>query len=156
MLLGQRIVVLRNGVAQQVDSPLQVFQRPANRFVAGFIGEPAMNLFPAQVSQGEILWQGQTLLPAASLPSGPVIAGIRPEDLTLQPNGKIPAPLAQTVSDVQRMGHETLVLVEIQDQQLLVRCPPQESLEPGQTCSLTFPPDRLHLFAADSSGQRLN
>jgi multiple sugar transport system ATP-binding protein len=81
MTLGQRVAVMREGRIQQVDTPQELYQRPANLFVAAFIGSPAMNLVEADVARGEVRFGGYAIpLPASGLPpDGRVIAGLRPE-----------------------------------------------------------------------------
>ncbi len=81
MTLGQRVAVMRDGRIQQVDTPQALYARPANLFVAAFIGSPAMNLVEAEVADGELRFGGYAIpLPAAGAPSeGQVVAGIRPE-----------------------------------------------------------------------------
>src|SRR5688500_3500456 len=81
MTLGDRVAVMRAGVLQQVDTPGKLYENPSNLFVAGFIGSPAMNFFPAKVDGGQIkLPFGTVPLPQGVQASGDVIAGIRPED----------------------------------------------------------------------------
>jgi multiple sugar transport system ATP-binding protein len=80
MTLGQRVAVLRDGVLQQVDSPQTLFRRPANLFVAAFIGSPSMNLVEADVADGFVRFAGLELPLAHDIPPGRLIAGIRPTD----------------------------------------------------------------------------
>jgi multiple sugar transport system ATP-binding protein len=82
MTLGQRVAVLRDGVLQQVDTPQALFRRPANLFVAAFIGSPSMNLVEADVGDGVVRFAGYELpLPAGKdVPAGRLIVGIRPTD----------------------------------------------------------------------------
>ena len=82
MTLGQRVAVLRDGVLQQVDTPQTLFRRPANLFVAAFIGSPSMNLVEADVADGAVRFAGHELpLPAGEdVPAGRLIVGIRPTD----------------------------------------------------------------------------
>ena len=82
MTLGQRIVLMDRGVIQQVDAPMNIYRRPANRFVGSFIGSPAMNFFAGQIEGGVFrATAGPTIPVDATIPSGPAILGVRPEDL---------------------------------------------------------------------------
>jgi ABC-type sugar transport system ATPase subunit len=121
MTMGGRIVVMNEGRIQQVAPPLDVYARPANPFVAGFIGTPPMNLFPPG-----------TLDPARTV-------GLRPEHLRLEPPG---AGLSATVDFVEPLGPETLVHVILADGGFpaIVRRPGFASFRPGQAVSLV--PDR--------------
>jgi multiple sugar transport system ATP-binding protein len=84
MTLGERVAVMRDGRIQQVDSPQKLYRRPANLYVAAFIGSPAMNLVEAEVSGGRVHFAGLDLpLPEDDLPSGRVVLGIRPQDFSL-------------------------------------------------------------------------
>jgi ABC-type sugar transport system ATPase subunit len=109
MTLAERIVVLRDGLVEQVGSPLALYTNPANRFVAGFIGSPAMNLLPATVTSASTVRYGEAVLevPAmAGVTSGqPCTLGLRPEHLELQDNG----PLALNVRMVERLGSSTVL-----------------------------------------------
>ena len=114
MTLGQRVAVMRGGVLQQCDTPDQLFDHPANLFVAAFIGSPAMNLVEATVDDGEArfgscviqLPDGSPLLAAAGRP---IVLGIRPHDLKLGGGPGIPG----RVQVVERLGTETHLVVGI-------------------------------------------
>jgi multiple sugar transport system ATP-binding protein len=121
MTLGHRVAVMRNGLLQQCDTPQMLYDNPANTFVAGFIGSPAMNLFEAElISDGSAIRVGSQRLelPAASLQARsalnefrdrPVVVGIRPEDFTVA-NGHDPgARLLGEVELVEALGSEQLV-----------------------------------------------
>jgi multiple sugar transport system ATP-binding protein len=84
MTLGERVAVMRDGKIQQVDTPQRLYRRPANLYVAAFIGSPAMNLVEAEVSDGRVQFGGLSI-PVASndIPAGPVVLGIRPQDFSL-------------------------------------------------------------------------
>ncbi len=155
MTLGQRIVVLRDGVVQQVDTPQNIYQQPVNRFVAGFFGSPAMNFLPANVAQGQVFWQGHRLPLTAPTVTGEVTVGIRPEDVLLT-CGESSGSWSGTVQTVEWLGHETLVHVAALGSSLVVRCGPGAGVMAGQTVQLAVRPERLHLFAAADAEQRLN
>jgi multiple sugar transport system ATP-binding protein len=114
MTLGDRVAVLRKGVLQQCDTPQALFARPANLFVAAFIGSPAMNLVEAEVAEGEARFGSCRLATGLSL-SGPVILGLRPHDLTLASAGADPSwPRVQGhVELVEELGTETQLVIAI-------------------------------------------
>ncbi len=152
MTMADRIVVLRAGQIEQVDTPLNLFNRPANLFVAGFIGAPGMNLWPAFAEQdGSFRLEGGTVL---SLPgvdvSGPVTFGLRPQHLRMDEDG----PLVARVTLVEALGAESVVHAELDGStRLLAVLPGQPDLAKGAEIKLGFDPSSLHVFDAD--GQRL-
>lgn len=155
MTLGQRIVVLRDGVVQQVDTPSNIYHRPVNRFVAGFFGSPAMNFLPATMSQGQVRWQEHRLPIAAPSDAAAVTVGVRPEDVLLTQTQST-AICSGRVQSLEWLGHETLVRVAVGSDRLVIRCGPQAVIAPGQAVHLTLRPEGLHLFAVSQAAQRLN
>ena len=118
MTLGQRIVVLDRGIVQQIDTPMNIYERPINLFVAGFLGNPAMNFFrgtlsPTQAGQGVLKGEGAELVvPVAGLPVGrAVVVGIRPEDLQrvdgASPPGNI--RIGVLVDLIETIGNEAFI-----------------------------------------------
>src|SRR5689334_7582945 len=87
MTLGQRVAVMRDGLLQQVDTPQSLYRRPANLFVAAFIGSPPMNLVEADVTDGEVAFAGLRVPLERRSPEGRVILGIRPQDLSVAGDG---------------------------------------------------------------------
>jgi multiple sugar transport system ATP-binding protein len=168
MTLGDRIVLMNHGVIQQVDAPLAIYRRPANRFVASFIGSPTMNFFAGVIRDGAFVVAGEgARLPlgaegsglgsvqgAALLPQGPAVLGIRPEDLVTEP-GAVPFTTAE-VEVAEQMGHETLAHVSVGGSSHVVRVPGDRAACPGDRLSLGVRPGAAHLFAADDEGRRLN
>jgi multiple sugar transport system ATP-binding protein len=113
MTLGDRVAVLRDGTVQQCDTPEQLFERPANVFVAAFMGSPAMNLVDSEVRDGQLHMAGLALpLPRAAAERGPVIAGIRPTDLVAEPEGDAPRLRAQ-LEVVERLGSESHLIFPV-------------------------------------------
>ena len=151
MTLGQRIVVLDAGRVQQVDTPMALYRRPANLFVAGFLGSPAMNLLRGrlQVADGLVLElaQGGVLpLQGVQVPSAwpgrEVVLGVRPEDL-------LPVPVAglqARVEVVEAVGSEAFLHLDAAGQPLVARLPPQGLPAPGDPIRLQPDPARLHFF----------
>ena len=150
MTMSTRIAVMYRGLLQQVGTPAEIYGRPANRFVAGFVGTPAMNFWDATLASGQLHSAGLSDLWLAGVAAvGPVVAGIRPEHITLGEG-----PDIAEVSVVEALGHETLVLLSVQGLELTVRAPAEIALRSGQTVPIALKPDRIHLFDP-VSGARL-
>jgi multiple sugar transport system ATP-binding protein len=123
MSMADRLVVMNRGVVQQVGPPLEVYRRPLNRFVAGFIGTPSMNFLKVHVSDGGMTIADGRWTDARGLEAGDWIAGLRAEDLSLTPglpDSAVSATLAATVCFTESLGNETLVTVNLRDGQLVV------------------------------------
>ena len=155
MTMADRIVVLNDGVVEQTGAPLELYDRPANLFVAGFIGSPAMNLFKGTFRGGKspsFETEDGTRLPLASAPAAsigkPAVYGIRPENLIL--GGKLSAQ----VKVVEPMGGETQVIASLAGQKLVGVFRERISAKLGDSLPLSPDLDKVHLFDAES-GQRL-
>jgi multiple sugar transport system ATP-binding protein len=144
MTLADRIVVLRKGVVEQVDTPLGLYNRPANLFVAGFIGAPNMNFFAATAQGGQAVLPGGVAVPVAA--DGPVTLGLRPQHLRLADSG-IPA----TVTLVESLGAETVVHAETGGARVLTVLDGQPPIARGDAIHLGFDPAQVHAFAADGA-----
>jgi len=167
MTLAQRIVVLNGGEIQQIDTPMQVYERPANLFVAGFIGSPAMNFLRGRLSRQDGLHLdlkfmrlelGEAHVAKLAAREGTeLIAGLRPEDLQLATPGEAPQPgprLAAVIELIEPVGSETFLTARLRDLELVLRMQPRSVPQIGEQVTVTFPPDRLHLFDANT-GRRL-
>jgi ABC-type sugar transport system ATPase subunit len=161
MTLGNRVAVLDAGALQQVAPPLEVYRRPANVFVAGFIGSPAMNLFRCRAEcHGGATWiVGPHFRIAASLPPGDgreVIAGIRPHDVAV--SGRPGSHATGRVDVVQPVGSEILVQLELaggsRPARITAAVPPDARLRIDDEVGLRIESDRLHLFDA-ATGVRI-
>ena len=159
MTLGDKIVVLDGGIVQQVGSPLELYNNPANLFVAGFIGSPRMNMLPGHVDdlvddQVRISVEGAPLtvpLPFGSVSKGDSITlGIRPHALVVSPDG----PLSGTVQLIEQLGNETVVRVRLSASELTVVLPGQGDFAVGSPISLGFALADIHLFNADKKRVR--
>ena len=151
MTLGDRIVVMKDGEIQQVDSPLEIYRKPVNRFVAGFIGSPAMNFMDGQVSAGVFSANGvEYQLPGTSY-EGQAILGFRPEHATT--SASHPALANVTLEVVERMGHETIVYFSLAHESMVARLDGNSNASPGDQLELRLPSDSWHLFEA--SGKQL-
>ncbi len=161
MTLGDRVAVMKDGDVQQVGTPLDVYDAPANRFVAGFLGSPTMNLLPATVEGGVALTTGKqrlTLPPrlASVVTAGAKVElGLRPEDLRLAPAGAQEGDgIEGTVAVVEPLGAETILVVDAPDGTISARLGPEVRPAPGERVRLVPDGDRLHLFDA-ASGARV-
>jgi ABC-type sugar transport system ATPase subunit len=158
MTLGSRVVVLSQGRVEQVGSPLELYRRPANRFVATFLGSPAMNLWPAALAGEGVRAAGAELAVdaprrAALAAAGSFEAGVRPEDVTLfaaAGPGRVPA----RVVVVEPMGNETIAVLEASGARVVARGAADLAAGPGDTVWFTVPADRV-LFFGSPSGRRL-
>jgi len=149
MTMADRIVVMRAGRVEQVDTPLNLYNRPANLFVAGFIGAPGMNLWPAEAAQGRVRIAGGPEV-ALALPDGPLTLGLRPQHLVLQGDG----PLSLRVELVEALGAESVVHGALSGgTRVLAVLPGQPGLKRGDSIALGFDPGLVHAFGA--AGQRL-
>ena len=156
MTMADRIVVMRDGHIAQIGAPLELYDRPANAFVAGFIGSPAMNLLDGVVERdgaGVAVRAGENLLP---VPDGPgleagrkVIYGIRPEDLALAEDG-----IAATVAVVEPTGSETHVVLRISGRDLVAVFRERHAFHPGDVIHLAPQAGKVHVFDA-ASGDRI-
>ena len=157
MTLADRIAVVNAGVLQQVGAPDELYDLPANKFVAAFIGSPSMNFPTATLeTRGEGLaavGEGFELdADAARVVSGErgqkVLVGIRPHDLSIENDGGFEA----VVDVIEPMGWEALLYVTFGEETLVVHseAAPVASLEPGQTVRLGVTPEKMHLFDLDT------
>jgi multiple sugar transport system ATP-binding protein len=160
MTLADRIVVLRAGKVEQVGTPLELYNKPANRFVAGFIGAPHMNFLSGTVTK---VAAGTALVALAgghavsvatgdlTLPVGDTLTiGVRPHHVTLDDG---PDSVPATIRLVEELGSETVVHADLEGARLLAVLDGQRALKPGQTVGLALGKAPLHLF--DANGQRL-
>jgi multiple sugar transport system ATP-binding protein len=158
MTMGDQIVVMRDGRIEQTGSPLELYDHPANQFVAGFIGSPAMNFLPATLRRGGAVDQVElddgTRLDAPPLADGvdgqPVVFGTRPEHLTLTDGVGIPA----RVVVMEPTGMDTFVACRHADVELSAVFRERHDFAPGSTIHLLPDRQRAHLFDAET-GQRL-
>jgi multiple sugar transport system ATP-binding protein len=161
LTLADRIAVMHNGVIQQLAPPGEIYKRPANRFVAGFVGSPAMNFRAGRlaVADGAPLFRSEGFdLPlagyqfAAPVEEGRAVElGIRPEHIVVAGAGP---HHAATIEIVEPMGAETLVWCRVGGEPISVRLEGEAAVETGDNLSLGFPADRLNLFDA-ATGARL-
>ena len=140
MTLGQRIVVMKDGHVQQIDTPMALYEKPANLFVAGFLGSPAMNLLRGEIAQ-RFSPHGQR----------EVVLGIRPEHLRLAAGE---GALQAQVELVEPVGNETFVHLRCGEHALVARSLPEHAPRTGETVGFDIEPGRPHFFDA-ATGERL-
>jgi multiple sugar transport system ATP-binding protein len=152
MTMADRIVVMHDGLIEQIGTPLELFDRPANLFVAQFIGSPAMNVFAGTVRGGAVEALGQRWpLPPGVQPAegGTVHYGVRPGDLVLASEG-----IEARVVVVEPTGAETELLLDVAGTQLVVVMHGRTSAKPEDRVYLRVAPAAVHVFDGQS-GQRL-
>ena len=165
MTLGQRIVVMKDGVVQQVAPPLELYEHPVNRFVAGFIGSPAMNFLPGKLVRRDGLVfildhdERSLALPAGFTPPDEaldrhLILGIRPEHVRVAGDDDRPGFTA-AVQVVEALGNETLLYFTVGGESFIVRTAGAVTPAIDQELPLALHPDGIHLFRADGDGRTL-
>ncbi len=160
MTLADKIVVLNGGHIEQVGSPRELYERPASRFVAGFLGSPKMNFLPARLhTPGETSLVDAAVLAMTTLPfdssnlaaDASLSLGVRPEHLSLK---AAPGTAGVVVTGVEYLGSETYVHLDIgQDEPLICRCEVNAGWQTGDRVELQLDIDKIHLF--DSGGTAL-
>jgi multiple sugar transport system ATP-binding protein len=160
MTMGKKIVVMKDGEIQQIDSPINVYNHPSNKFVAGFIGSPAINFFDGSLSSRDgklhFVAQGFSLAipPQISTQlnkfSGkPIILGIRPEDIYHKPysaNAEMPFELQALVEVVEPLGSEYIVRFLIDESPFTARLEPKEQPKIGEKVDIVFDMSKAHFF----------
>ena len=148
MTLGSRIAVMKGGVVQQLGTPDDIYHRPANTYVATFIGSPTMNLLRGAASGGQFGIQGAALdlAPPAAPSAAELLLGVRPEHLLLQDS----APWRGRVSVVEPTGPDTYVVVDTAAGAVTLRTDAQTRVRPGDKVGLALEPANAHWFDARS------
>ena len=148
MTLADQIVVLDKGVVQQVGSPLDLYNAPANRFVAGFIGSPAMNFLAVSADGSDLVLPGGGRLAGAA--QGRVVeVGIRPEHVRIVADGA--GLIRGTTRVVEQLGNTSFVYVDIASGTFVVEVAPDATPSPGQSVELALDMSRIHKFSADGA-----
>ena len=153
MTMADRIVVMQGGRIEQEGAPLDLYDRPANAFVAGFLGSPAMNFLEGRLEAGAVVMADGTRLPAPALAGEhngrPVLWGLRPEHVEPAATG-----LSTRVEVIEPTGPDTQLLLRIAGQPLVALIRKRLQLRPGQELDVAADPAHVHLFDA-ASGARL-
>src|SRR5438874_752180 len=162
MTLGDRVVVMRDGWVQQVGDPMELYNEPANRFVAGFIGSPAMNFANVRIAaENGALWAlGESIrlkVPAAmSNRMGPhagseMTLGVRPEDLRIAADADpVDMSIDAVVEVVERLGSEILLDVAVGPQTMVAAVEPTVTAKVHEKLRLAVNPQRLHFFDSET------
>ncbi|MBA8815634.1 multiple sugar transport system ATP-binding protein [Microbacterium halimionae] len=160
LTMGDRIAVLKDGILQQVGTPRDLYEKPRNTFVAGFIGSPAMNLFPANLAEGGVTF-GSLVVPIEAdvigrASSSGVTVGIRPEDIELNPAGS--EGLSVTIDLVEELGADGYLYghtdINGKRTDVVARVDGRNHPNSGETVVLTPVPGHMHVFDLES-GERL-
>ena len=154
MTMGDRIVIMNGGKIVQVGTAMDVYDRPATRFVAGFIGTPPMNFFEGEIRDGGIALGGgiQLPLPRAADPGRKVTLGVRPEHISLRGGRPGAAKVPATVEVLEPLGNRTIVTGRSPAGVLQIEAEANPGLKPGDTIELWFDMSRVHLFDQASEG----
>ncbi|MCY4541551.1 MAG: sn-glycerol-3-phosphate ABC transporter ATP-binding protein UgpC [Rhodobacteraceae bacterium] len=158
MTLADRIYVFNHGRIEQSGTPMHLYNAPANRFVAGFIGSPAMNFLPAKVRRQEDRFTaaiGSSVVPLdrslRNLPQGEISIGVRPEHMSVvdPADGDVEA----TIEIVEELGAEVIAYLQIDAtaEPVTVRLPPQRQVVPGQRVGVRLAHESFHLFDSDGA-----
>jgi multiple sugar transport system ATP-binding protein len=157
MTMADKIVVMHDGIVEQMGTPLELYDRPANQFVAGFIGSPAMNFLKGKVkSNGAASFEGPNgvKLPLASAPANsegqPAVYGVRPEHFTIADDGA-----EAEIIVVEPTGSETQVFAKLGGEQVVAVFRERHQFSPGDKVRLKPDPSLVHLFD-EATGKRLN
>jgi multiple sugar transport system ATP-binding protein len=157
MTMGDRIVVLKDGLIQQIGTPLGLYNKPINRFVAGFIGSPAMNIMKSAIrevggklvaDEGDFAIELDSRLAEAMRPymGKDVLIGIRPEDLVVMDKQVAGQSVPAKVEVVEPLGSEILLYVSTKQHQIIVRIPPHFEFHVGDAANFKPALEKIHFF----------
>lgn len=166
MALADRLGVLKDGVLQQLAAPREVYARPANRFVAQFLGSPSMNLLDMRLAlDGGLWWRqarlaDQVRLPAALLPGTGALLGLRPEQISLPqsrwaPHSAITLGCPARIALIEAAGDHQIIWLDAEGERLAARCEPEWRGQVGDALTITLHLDNACWFAADGDGALL-
>jgi multiple sugar transport system ATP-binding protein len=160
MTMGTRIAVMKDGLLQQIDTPQNLYDRPDNVFVAGFIGSPSMNFFDASLTGGDgelyidagvfrVKVPAERQEPYKAYKGKQVIFGLRPENMhdpEYAPPGIHQAVVESKVEVTELMGNEVIVYLNSKDKTYLARVDPRSKMRVGNSVGIAFDMDRFHIF----------
>jgi multiple sugar transport system ATP-binding protein len=165
MTMATRLVVMKDGVIQQVGSPKEVYEKPENVFVGGFIGSPAMNFFNGKLQDGKFVIANTTI----AVPEGKmkflreqgyvgkeIILGVRPEDIHDEPvfiEASAGTKIKANIDVAELTGAELMVYSSIGGQDFVARLDSRADVHPGQTVDLAFDLNKAHFFDADTESR---
>jgi multiple sugar transport system ATP-binding protein len=165
MTLGDKVAVMKDGIVQQFGTPKEIYNNPANLFVASFIGSPPMNFIPLRLTRQADGWRallesGQdrcelplSLADGQSLEGREVILGIRPEQISVGTEADLPSLRAE-VQVIEPTGPDTMIFVSLNQTKVCCRLAPDAAPNPGESLMLQFEPEKVLLFDAQT-GERL-
>ena len=158
MTMGDRIVIMRDGFINQVDPPLNLYNKPVNQFVAGFIGSPAMNflsgtileknglMFISNDSEFKSHFSAEQKDYLKSYLGQEITIGVRPEDISVDNSAGKSIELESTLDVIEPMGNETFIYFEIEKIQFIARIRPLQNLKTGEKVKLFIEPNKVYLF----------
>lgn len=150
MTLADRVVVMNRGVVQQVGTPTDIYDNPANTFVAGFIGSPAMNLVRGEIRDGDFIGDGIRVKGVGRSHSGPVILGFRAEDANVvDAGGEIEAP----IYSVELLGEATMISMRAGGELVSIKAPKDFRAQIGDVVRAQFPGAACHLFDVNTGAR---
>ena len=152
MTLADRVVVMSHGVVQQVGTPVEIYDRPANTFVAGFIGSPAMNLIEGEIASGVFTAANVRITGLSQEPRGSVTLGFRAEDALL---AKSDSGIEAPIYTLELLGESSMVTLQAGGALVAVKAPKDFRAEIGALASASIPARACHLFDSNS-GRRLD
>jgi len=152
MTMADRVAVMRDGRLQQVGAPLEIYNRPANAFVAGFLGNPSMNLIEVDVSDGRVRHPRFSIEARGVRLSGPAILGQRPEDMSVVNSGE--GDFDGEVYTAELLGDSVLVTTRLGDELIAVKADKSISVSMGEKVGFRFGRSALHFFSRET-GERI-
>jgi multiple sugar transport system ATP-binding protein len=162
MTMGDRIVIMKDGIINQVDTPLNLYNKPVNQFVAGFIGSPAMNFLSGKISEKNGLMfesnnsEFQFYLTdrqkdyLKNSTGKEITIGIRPEDILIEKSSDNCIELERTLDVIEPMGNESFIYFEVEKVQFIGRVKPLHVLKTGNPINLFIDPQKIYLFDKNS------
>jgi multiple sugar transport system ATP-binding protein len=157
MTMGSRIAVMSDGLLQQVGTPQQLYDNPTNRFVAGFIGSPAMNFIEVDQADGKLEAQGEIEIPlpprfreAVGAEGKKLVAGFRPEHIDIGQAAPTGARFRAKADVVEYLGNEELLHVSAAGRDIVAIVASEHRVKPGDVLDFTVPLEKVHLFDSES------
>ncbi|BBM83502.1 ABC transporter ATP-binding protein [Candidatus Uabimicrobium amorphum] len=154
MTLADRIVVMKDGYIQQVGTPIELYEKPANAFVGSFIGSPVMNQVQGKVDKSQITGEGFSLTLDNEFPPQEIILGIRPQDLQITLDSD-QAFLTSQIDIVEPIGSETYIYFTVEGKQWVAKCDGLPKVKEGENISFSVNKQNIHLFSKDGT-KRIN
>ncbi|UOE56615.1 sn-glycerol-3-phosphate ABC transporter ATP-binding protein UgpC [Bacillus sp. CMF12] len=162
MTMATRLVVMKDGVIQQVGAPKEVYEKPENVFVGGFIGSPAMNFFNGKLEDGKfVIGKTQIAVPEGKMKvlreqgytGKDIVLGIRPEDIHDEPvfiDASAGSKINARIDVSELTGAETMIYSSVEGQDFVARVDSRTDIKPGQNLELAFDMNKAHFFDADN------